>query len=510
MSRASTARVLGDEYQARFFWTQAARLFHPNSNVASVAFEYDELRALDDVVTYYKEPEADGRGGRVDADYYQLKFHVTLQGAIRGTSLIAPEFIGASNVSFLERLRDAAARLGDRRARFHLVTPWQVHPDDELAGLVSPREGELRMADLFDAGPRSNLGTLRQLWRNRVHLNDEELMPLIAALRINGGIPLDMLQRELDNSLALSGLRPVPRQHEVHPYDDLVWKLLEAGRNRFNAEEMLEVCVQNDLYLGPPMMDDKGATRLGIRSFLRYAEHMEDTVDVFLPLDHLFNGRALKPESGWNGDIVQRMQSFFDQHVHRGGHYRLHLDTHTSIAFGAGHLVAKCPAAFDVVQVTNGLAMVWTQASAGQTVRRGRWQIEAITVGQGNEVGVAVGVTHDVRSDVAAYTERNLGEVGTLLVCRLAAGVGGTAIGNSEDADLLAAELAQLIADALIPVGQRGPLHWFVAGPNGFTFFLGRHTASFPECVTYEYDFDNRRLGAYAPSITFSREGSSQ
>lgn len=144
MAKAVTARIEGDDYQARFFWFQVCRMFQPHTSVARVSYEWDEVKAFDDVVVTYDPSVHDDRGGVASCDYFQIKFHTSQGGAVGWQALMDPRFIGANSVSFLERLNaatDQAAHQG-QQCRFLLVTPWIIDPHDTLADLVSNNAGE--------------------------------------------------------------------------------------------------------------------------------------------------------------------------------------------------------------------------------------------------------------------------------------------------------------------------------------------------------------------------------
>ena len=163
MARAVSARMQGDDYQARFFWLQVCRLFQPHTKVASVGYEVEDAKAFDDVVVAYYPPVNDDRGGRVTTDYFQVKFHVSQDGAIGFDSLMDPRFIGATRFSFLERLRDAYIKTKQRGGcRFTLVTPWAIDPADPLAHLINNNAGQLHLNRLFEPGARSRMGHLRR------------------------------------------------------------------------------------------------------------------------------------------------------------------------------------------------------------------------------------------------------------------------------------------------------------------------------------------------------------
>ena len=85
--------------QLRYFWLQMCRLFQTHTKVATVGYEVADARAFDDVVVSYNPPVNNDRGGVITTDYFQLKFHVSQDDAIRFDSLMDPQFIGATRDS---------------------------------------------------------------------------------------------------------------------------------------------------------------------------------------------------------------------------------------------------------------------------------------------------------------------------------------------------------------------------------------------------------------------------
>ncbi len=46
-------------------------------------------------------------------------------------------------------------------------------------------------------------------------------------------------------------------------------------------------------------------------------------------------------------------------------------------------------------------------------------------------------------------------------------------------------------------------VHLFVAAPNAFTLFLGRHVPVLKPVTLYEFDFERERSGSYEPSLSY-------
>ncbi|MGG1968216.1 hypothetical protein [Enterobacter hormaechei] len=78
MATSVLANWHGHDYQARYFWIEASRLKNPDQGfVSEVSYEADGPKAFDDVITRYNPPRRSTGPERIQADYYQIKFHVT-------------------------------------------------------------------------------------------------------------------------------------------------------------------------------------------------------------------------------------------------------------------------------------------------------------------------------------------------------------------------------------------------------------------------------------------------
>jgi hypothetical protein len=101
-------------------------------------------------------------------------------------------------------------------------------------------------------------------------------------LHTNAG-DFDFLRDRLNNKLRLAGLAPVEDGCQVHPYDELIRKLCMQGRKEFTREEIQTICEREGLWRGRPAQNEN-ATQIGVRSFMRWAEYMEDETDHMLCL----------------------------------------------------------------------------------------------------------------------------------------------------------------------------------------------------------------------------------
>lgn len=510
MSKSVISRMLGDDYQALYFWSKACHIFHPHTKIQSISYEYDVAKSFDDIVVEYQSPVPDERGRLVHSDFYQIKFHVTQNEAIKSSSLIDPAFINAKSFSFLERLKSAVEleRAAGRECRCYLVTPWIIDTQDPLAELVSNIGGELRLDRLMEGKTAaSRMGYIRKMWREHLKLEtDAELCSILESLRIypNSG-NLKSLSDQLNFNLASVGLAPIDESTTCHQYVDLIKGLLKKERFTFTREELLKWCRSEGLYTGNHQAGNAQNIKLGIRSFSRWAEDMENETNAMICLNPHFNGRYLKENFVWQNDIVPALTDFITTNISTGQVYDLDLDTHASIAFTAGHeLDVKCGIDIAPIQKTFSAGkQVWRPTDT--TLIRGYndWVYAERLMNHGDDVAIAISAKHDVSEDVALYIDQNALPVGRILTCFIGGrDLGSASIVDANHAFYLANRISTKIRSRSIKE-RMAHLHIFYSGPNGLIFFVGQLSKSFGSCTMYEYDFDKQTPGGYLPTITF-------
>jgi hypothetical protein len=505
MARQIVARQQGDDYQARLFWLQACALLDEFSKVERVVHEDDTLKSFDDVAVYYRSDYIDNQGQPLNANFYQVKFHVTSNGALTGKSFCDPAFIGATTVSLLHRMKNAHEHCCSNHInhRLTIYTPWSIHPDDHLATVHSLSNGSIRWDALSTGGDKSKSGQLRTLWRKHLGLcSDDELRRLLANVRIQQGPTLDKLAEDLDWRLLAVGLKPVKENCLIHPYDELTKKMLANNMNELTAKSLLDVCNREGLLIRTPTRP-ANATSLGIRSFLRWAEDLQNQTQSMICFSHHFEGRRIINPDDWNNKIRYSLETFIQQHIARGASYRLHLDTHSSIAFLAGHfLPEKIGINVEVVQHSGGGISFWNFEN-GQGTNSDSWEFIEKTCHHGaTEWALAIGLTHNIKDDVLHYVFESLPSVGHVVLALPADGPSSSSVRDGAHVDELASHLIHYLRSKGSGIGVENRVHIFSAAPNGFTFCLGRKMLPFPRWTLYEFDFGSGRIGAYTPSIT--------
>lgn len=504
MSRSVAAINQGGEYQALLFWLEASRLFMPYSPVGQVGYEHQIVRSFDDVVVLYSRPVLDEWGDPVSADYYQSKFHVTYNGAFTYSNLIDPAFISAETVSLLQRLHDArqSHAADGRGARFFITSPWHVDPDDPLGKIVSATNGELRLDKLFPPG--RGLARVLQSWRRHLKVDsDDELRMTLRPFRIWAGVlPLDLLRRMVNRELQAAGFRPIQDDSRIFQYTELIRNLHAEGRTLFTQADLRAAAERENLWLGTPTLDE--AVPLGIRSFLRRAEYMEDHTERMLCLTKYFNGRDIREARLWQETIYPEVNGFLRAATARPATYHLYLEAHNSIAFASGYELDR---GVDVapVQNTDRGRVVW-RPSAGLSAADDDL-LEVIEMGPesssaGKAVAVALGVTRDIIEDVRLFVRENLPEVGRIVYCAAKPSPSRTVVRDADHGVRLVEQVTGIIQSRSAEERQARQ-HVFASVPNALMFWLGQRARGFGRTVVYEYDFERNTPGGYSPGLEF-------
>jgi hypothetical protein len=509
MAKALIAQGYGHDYQVSLFWREAARLFIPEASVVRVDYEADRMSGFDDVVVWYADGFTDGGMRRVIADAYQVKFHIDHQRAATTGDLMDPGFIGGTAFSLLQRLHALyKSRGADAQFyRFHLVTPWGINPDDPLKYLVENSDGRLRLDLLFDGTTdRSQMGQIRSAWREHLELEtDAELRNVLETLRIRTNYgDLQSLRSHRDSELQNAGFRRPEAGMASQKYEELIPNLYAEGIHEFDRDLLRRIAEKEGLWVGRPAAEEE-ALRLGIRSFVKGAEHLGDRTHRMLCLLDRFRGRALREGEDWVGSVRPALASFLAEAVDGDKPIQLHLDTHSSVAFAAGFcLDPKVTPKLTLVQKLPNRGPILWEVLDGAADDADEWTWEIIETGTGGpDVALSLAITQPVHGDVELFQRETLPTVGRIFRASVLPRIGPAAVRNGDHAVRLAREVSRTMKAERTPEERQATLHIFMAGPNAFALFLGQVARSFGQCVVYEYDFDSNLPGAYQPALVF-------
>jgi hypothetical protein len=507
MAKAIAARNQGDDYQALYFWLRACDLFDPRKGVERVFLEKEGVKAFDDVVVSFKSgTNFDEKGEALTADYFQVKFHVTANGAITAEGLTDPAFINATSMSLLQRLHNAqkAHAPDGKGVRFKLYTPWSVDPGDALAEIYSHVDGSIRLDRLFSGGKNSKMGKVRKLWRDHLGLAaDDELKPILLPLRLIRGPEFTELQDQLAGAVQVAGLAPMARGARLKHYEDLGRKLIAEGRTEFDRGKIEQICRRENLWNGGPVQVEN-ASRVAIRSFERFTDGMEAQQDIFLDLLPFFEKRCLRPGHTWEGDIFPKVNDFVRSRVEGRKCCILSLPVHSTIAFLAGTLLDP-KSGIEILLRQRGPRGEHTWSfddEAAVTEFDENWTIEESVIGKGTGLAISINLAINTSTGVSDFLRRTEAPVGRLLKLTPICGSRLSSVRDGAHARRLAELAANMIRDNRTETERPAPARLFMAGPNAFSFCLGRHWRGLGSVILHEHDFESGDPSAYLPSLT--------
>lgn len=478
----------GHDYQARVFWVRATELRRKDrAYVVEVSYEADGPKGFDDVVVRYLPARKGRRTFEVQAEHYQVKFHVNEGGRFGYADLIEPEFIGATKVSLLQRLRDAV-RNSAPGSTFWLITIDRILDDDPLRELFSGRDSSLDVEKLrVGKTENSKMGAVRQLWREHLELDtDEELFDVLDRFHLkHGSKNLEEMREEVDAAFYLVNLKGGENTWEFS-LDGVIKGLKAVGKNKFTRDEF-EAFVKERGWIRTDDDDRQPAT---IRSFGDASTgHLSSPSEYDLSLLDNFDARHLKPGANWSSQIQPEVESFLQRVKNQHKRVRLSLEAHASIAFLAGSLLhTKSGVDVELLQKGRAPTTIWR---ADDQTHGPALALEERSVGDGPDVALVVSLARNALPDVEEHIERHPGEFGRIEHFLPADGHGQSSVKGGRHA----VALADQIADAISNLRLRSPskVHLFIAGPNAFSFFLGQHREALGKVVLYEYDFGGTR-----------------
>ncbi|MEQ9442143.1 MAG: SAVED domain-containing protein [Cyclobacteriaceae bacterium] len=509
MSKSVIARQQGDAYQAKFFWLKACAVLTDNSNaIEKICWELDGAGGFDDVVLLFKQPRLDKSTGKnYTREYYQVKFHVDHSRVFSCDALIDSTFIGNKTESLLQRVYSLQKSLGELRddALFFIVNTWGLDSNDQICKILDS-DGAIVLNKLLTPGPRSILGTIRERWRNHLGLEtDEELKEVLSPLRIIHSYPgIIRIDTVLNDRLQAAGLTPISAQERTNPYEQLIQKLHAEGKNEFTKQELIEVCKQEGL-VAPPSSIETYA--VGIRSFVKGAENLEEEVDDMLCLLEHFDDRRLAEGATWEEHIYPCLSDFANSTLAQKKPIQVHIDSHLVLAFTLGYcLDPKYGADVSVVQKTRNGKILWQPNTDELEYDKPQWSWnEHVIEGEslGNDIALAVSVTQDVFQDVEYYVSENLNSVGKIIEVSVLPEPNNTSVKDGTHALNLAQRLITGVKKRRTIADRRGTIHLFMAAPAATVLFMGQHAKTLGRIKIYEYDFSSSEPGAYTPVINF-------
>ena len=506
MTQAVVTRRDGDVFQARLFWLKAARLLDDEGNIARVGFESGP-RGFDDIWVEYDLTRAPKNqfGEPFQIERMQCKWHA-IGGNYTYQDLIRPEFINAEKTSMLQRAYAALKhdRQHGRASRLALITNHRTDDKDPLHALIRMKSFSLDTEQLFQGKTqRSATFRVRREWMDHLGIDEAELRALCVCLGlVHTSESLDMLRDRLDEACRLGGLvRPDPRSSTTI-YDGNIFEWVGQRRMEFDRKTFREKCGDEGL-----LAAGAASSRVyGVKTFEHPFDRLEDRCHDVLNLVSEFDDRFIRDADAWKTSLQPQLKAFLLALPASDGRLRLAMDTHATLAFAAGAVLdTKSGRVVEVVQ-RSPKPLVWAPDDQPALPSWPAWEFEETVLNpDGHGTACAVSITRDTEAMVRLYAAENLSRFRRLLIARLNVPSSQTVVVSGAHANRLAETLAERLkhdreSDAKLLMER---IHLFVAAPNAFTFFLGKHVQVLKPVTLYEFDFGRERSGSYEPSLSY-------
>lgn len=301
MSNAVAARNYGDIYQVMVFWKYAVQMLGI-SNIKEIGYEYGEVKSFDDIVIYYSN-EQRFRDTYIDADYFQIKFHMKQSEEFTMDNLLDPAFINAKKNSFLQNVVNAYRneKIDFSRSRFTMYSVWRIKSGDILNKLISNVDKTFDLNKLQE-GKTSNseMGALRQRLCEELSVTENELLNILRQVRIKDGQEcFNDLKEQLNRDFSYYKLQPWTDSKDTLPYCDLVHAWNRNGIHIVKKDDIKRSLEKENLF-----HTTKDAASIAIKSFTRYTEWLDGWASDILDLTNILDKRELQPGYSW-GNVFQ-------------------------------------------------------------------------------------------------------------------------------------------------------------------------------------------------------------
>jgi hypothetical protein len=174
-----------------------------------------------------------------------------------------------------------------------------------------------------------------------------------------------------------------------------------------------------------------------------------------------------------------------------------------TLSFTAGSILnIKSGRLVEIEQRTFG-KKVWAPDDSEPDPSWPRWMFQQREAhADASDLAVAIGLTHDVSAKVTEYVQNALPSVRRILVATLSSGPSARSVTCGRHAFDLAEALTAQVKSLREVGGLTGKVHLFMAGPGGFSFYLGQRQTAIGPLILYEFDFEGTQGASYEPSLS--------
>ncbi|SRR6266545_2695294 len=461
----SGVRRSGDDYQDLVAWCAALRAVQPNSGVTQIDMEINGVGNVDDVILrtvggpdrYMQVKWATNAGDLVDTVYLTVRPN-------NGKSLLEKFY---RSWGLLKR--------GAIPPAMELVTNRALDRNDPLLGLCDGRT-DLLVPAVRHATAGSDAGKRRTEWADHLGVNDDDLLAMLERLVFRTGRAISAEQERAEALMIGAGLRADQAALRLGTATVAAW--VRDGRRSLTIEEIRAEIDNLDLRMTEPR------AVLLVQAIAR--DPHPDDATVALDWVDLYEGdsppmrRRPKDAAGW-----ARMSTELD-----GAVAALHDAGHRDILIrGAMRQATFFTIGARLAQVTGTTVsylqnrVLWSSDSPRADVAE--LDARRTSIGQGDELAVAVGIAVDPTDAVARYLVEAGVPARELVTLLPNGGPHDQAVTGPGHAVAFAQHLRSRVRYEL-EQRRSDRVHLFLAGPGGLALLTGHRWNRVAPTIVYE------------------------
>jgi hypothetical protein len=308
MANQVIPRLTGDDYQHLYSWYHVLSLMNARSQVKFVRVEDQDAGSVDDVTVFHEAGSE--KGVEMYQFFYQVKYHETQAQQYSTDKLVERSGNGRSLLQkFWDTWKTLRAASPGRRIELHLVSNWSWNQDKDKIGECISGQHDRLTESFFDAGPKSDIGKMREKWREHLGAAGDDFREFAKTLHLQLGLGCWRQLKELvsqrmehlrlksdDNALAIAAsvVRDWIRTKEGDITIDTLEKALKV-RGLYEPDSA-ERC--STVYLDT----------IGIRMYELRPDYVLDWREYFLG-DSNNKSHRVKDSDSWNKKMLPELRT---------------------------------------------------------------------------------------------------------------------------------------------------------------------------------------------------------
>ena len=469
-------RLNGDDYQHLYSGTTFSLCFDPKDQVSRVRVEDADAGSVDDVTVYHELNS--GLPEEFYHFFYQVKYHENQEHHYSTEKLFQRKENGRSLLQkFFETWRSLREQHPGQRIELYLVSNWSWNQDtDKIGRCINQQEGKLG-DEFFSSGPKSDVGQVRDSWREHVRATPEDFESFVRSLNLHLGVgPFREIERLVSDRMEHLGLK-----NDANAVTISIGVIRDGfEQNRAISQSTFwSACLENGIYA--PQSAERCVTihmnTIGERMFDLSPDYVLDWRRYFEGQPGL-KGHQLKNPANWDKKLLPELRALLEE-------VRSTTSCTLVRARGLARLSAWLAFGFTFSEVAGYVVEVEQQGHHWRTNvapsedfdvvvsnKDGAPDGEAIT-GSGTTVACGISVTgsldEDVRRHLSAIEDQS---VAALLLLRPRRELGRHCLRGAPDAVALARDVKELLRRFVKRWGATRVLVYYF-GPLSGACFIG-------------------------------------